>query len=160
MKRAALPFLASCIALALLLCQVAEVNADIGRVSQGDLLRMIGQSRGKVVVVNFWATFCPPCRIEIPELVELRRDYDEEKLLLLGVSLDTSMAKVQAFLRNHKVNYPMFIGAPDVPGAFGVKTIPKIIVYDQEGAVALRHDGYLPSTRLRSSIDKLLKKKR
>jgi thiol-disulfide isomerase/thioredoxin len=160
MKPAARHILMACMASALLLFQIAEGNAEIRRVSQEDLLRMIGQSRGKVVVVNFWATFCPPCRIEIPELVELRRDYGEEKLLLLGVSLDTSTAKVQAFLKDSQVNYPMYIGAPDVPGAFGVRTIPKIIVYDQEGAVALRHDGYLPSKILRSSIDRLLKKNR
>lgn len=150
---------ASFIVSALLLSIVTDgLCTPLRRVSPEELQRIIDRGRGKVVVVNFWASYCPPCRVEIPELVELRRDYSAEQLLLIGVSMDVSASHAQSFLNTRPVNYPMYMGSAEVAQAFGVSSIPTIFVYDRQGKAALRHDGYMPSKRLRSAIDRLLQK--
>lgn len=93
--------------------------------------------KGKVVVVDFWATWCPPCRREIPGYIELQKKYGERGLVILGFSVDElSPAEVKAFGERMKMNYPILMADGDVAGAFGgVQGLPTAFVIDREGQV-------------------------
>lgn len=101
--------------------------------------------RGKVVLVNFWATWCPPCRAEIPDLVALQEKY-RDKLVVLGISEDedATPAQVKAFGVEQKMNYPIIMKTPELAKIFkGVSALPTTFVIDPEGKVRQRHVGML-----------------
>jgi thiol-disulfide isomerase/thioredoxin len=98
--------------------------------------------RGKVTLVNFWATWCPPCRAEIPELVALQAKYPDS-LQVVGVSLDEAPPDfVRRFAADHGVNYPIVMGTPELQRAFpGVFALPTSFVVDRDGRAVKRHVG-------------------
>ena len=89
--------------------------------------------RGKVVLVNFWATWCPPCRKEMPDLDALYRRFAAKGFVVLGIS-DEEKQKVEPFIREHKVTFPVLLDpGRKVNDAFVVEGIPKSFVYDRDG---------------------------
>jgi peroxiredoxin len=89
--------------------------------------------RGKVVLVNFWATWCPPCRKEMPDLETLYERFQAKGLVILGIS-DEESAKVEPFIRERKVTFPVLLDpGRKVNEMFVVEGIPKSFVYDREG---------------------------
>jgi thiol-disulfide isomerase/thioredoxin len=98
--------------------------------------------KGKVVIVNFWATWCPPCREEIPEMIALQTKY-KDKLQILGVSEDDDPpAKVQKFAQQHGMNYPIVMYTDQIVGAWGgVPALPTSFVVDTQGRVVTKHMG-------------------
>lgn len=100
--------------------------------------------RGKVVLVNFWATWCPPCRAEIPDLVKLQ-DKHRDKLVILGISEDeVGPDAVKQFAAEQKMNYPIVMATPELRKGFaGVAALPTTFVIDPEGRIQMRHEGML-----------------
>jgi thiol-disulfide isomerase/thioredoxin len=100
--------------------------------------------RGKVVIVNFWATWCPPCRAEIPDLVALQNKY-RDRLLIIGVSQDEgSVEGVKQFVATHQMNYPVVMMTPEIDQAFpGIRALPTSFILDRESRVVQRHVGLL-----------------
>jgi len=104
--------------------------------------------RGKVVLVNFWATWCPPCRAEIPDLIKLQDKY-RDKLVIIGVSEDEgTVDEVKAFVAQQRMNYPVAMTTPELANVFrGVSALPTTFVIDREGRLAQRHVGLLVASR-------------
>jgi len=123
------------------------------------VLKAVAAQKGKVVVVNFWATWCPPCLIEIPHLMDIRKEFPEERMHLMGVSLDEDGDVLAAFLAKRKLNYPIFLGDRSVLMGFRVSGVPRIMVYDSSGALVLSHEGYLEPEVLKDLIKKYLPSK-
>ena len=100
--------------------------------------------RGKVVLVNFWATWCPPCRAEIPDLIALQQKY-RDHLVVIGISEDESPVEtVKAFVAEQKINYPIAMTTPALAKIFrGVSALPTTFVIDRDGKLAQRHVGLL-----------------
>jgi thiol-disulfide isomerase/thioredoxin len=100
--------------------------------------------RGKVVLVNFWATWCGYCVKEMPELIALQERY-RDQLLIVGLSTDTiAPAEVRAFARQAHLNYPVAIAGSDVQAAFGgISGLPSTFVINPQGAIVQRHVGLL-----------------
>jgi thiol-disulfide isomerase/thioredoxin len=100
--------------------------------------------RGKVVLVNFWATWCPPCRAEIPDLIKLQEKY-RDKLVVLGISEDEVPAdEVKAFVVAQKMNYPVVMTSPALAKIFrGVSALPTTFVIGRDGKLEQRHTGML-----------------
>ena len=100
--------------------------------------------RGKVVLVNFWATWCPPCRAEIPDLIKLQDKY-RDKLIILGISEDeVPPAEVKAFAVEQKMNYPVAMTTPALAKVFrGVSALPTTFVIGRDGKLEQRHTGML-----------------
>src|ERR1043165_4007443 len=89
--------------------------------------------RGKVVLVNFWATWCPPCRKEMPDLDTLYKKFKDQGLVILAID-DEEVAKIKPYLAEHPVTYPILLDpGRTVNEAFRVDGIPKSFVYDREG---------------------------
>ena len=104
--------------------------------------------RGKVVLVNFWATWCPPCREEIPDLIALQAKY-KDQLQIIGVSQDSGSAEeVAQFARDHGMNYPIVMSAPAIERLFpGVYALPTTFIIDRDGRLAQKHVGLLNASR-------------
>jgi peroxiredoxin len=104
--------------------------------------------RGKVVLVNFWATWCPPCRKEMPDLDALYKEFRDKGLVILAIS-DEETAKVAPFIAEHKYSYPILLDPGDkVNKMMAIEGIPKSFVYDREGklvaqAIDMRTRGQL-----------------
>lgn len=120
----------------------------------------IGSWKGKVLVVNFWATWCPPCLEEIPMFVRMQRELGQQGLQFVGIAVD-QQDKVEQFVAKNAVNYPIMIGQLDainVAESAGNDSggLPYTIVFDRQGQVASRHSGGLTEQELRQIIQKLL----
>jgi thiol-disulfide isomerase/thioredoxin len=104
--------------------------------------------RGKVVIINFWATWCPPCREEIPDLVALQARYPD-RLQIIGVSQDSgSVEEVRRFAAQHGMNYPTVMSSPEIERIFpGVYALPTSFILDRDGRLAQKHIGMLIAER-------------
>src|SRR6266550_1843019 len=100
---------------------------------------------GKVVLVNFWATWCPPCREEVPELISLQRQF-KHQLQIVGISEDEdTAANVLRFAKQWRINYPIVMATPEVISAYGgVPALPTTFIIDTQGRVVGKHAGLHP----------------
>jgi thiol-disulfide isomerase/thioredoxin len=103
----------------------------------------IDDLKGKVVLVNFWATWCPPCRAEIPALIQLQEKL-RDRLQIIGVSEDDSIDDVHDYIKKMGINYPVVMATEELTQAYGgVAALPTTFVVDTEGRVVQRHMGML-----------------
>lgn len=125
---------------------------------RGRVVRL-GDYRGQVVLVNFWATWCPPCRAEVPELVRLQREYAGRGLRVVGVTHPPeSAARVRRFARRMKINYPVALGTRATARAFGVgEILPVTVVIDRAGRVRARVLGILDEEEFEQKVRPLLR---
>jgi len=114
--------------------------------------------RGKVVLVNFWATWCGPCEAEIPWFIEFEKKYKDQGFAVLGVSMDDDGWKsVRPYVASHKINYRVMIGSELVSQQFGeIESLPTSFVLDREGRIASNHVGLVDKVDYQNEIVKLL----
>jgi thiol-disulfide isomerase/thioredoxin len=117
--------------------------------------------KGKPIIVNFWATWCGPCRAEIPSLVELQTQYGAEgkDVVILGISVDDPIEKLKPYATQMKMNYPVLVGngRDDVQDAFGpLWGIPVTVFIDREGRIAKKHSGIASKEQFEQEIKALL----
>lgn len=113
--------------------------------------------RGKVVVLDFWATWCPPCRASIPGLERLHRTYSQKGLVLLAVSLDEGgWEDVKSFRTEYGISYTILKGTEDVASKYLVRSIPMLVVIDREGRERKRLIGFGAEEELEKEIKALL----
>jgi thiol-disulfide isomerase/thioredoxin len=114
--------------------------------------------KGKVILVNFWATWCGPCELEIPWLVELQKAYRDD-LVVLGVSIDDTAEQLKPYAATKKMNYPVLVGLDrqDVQDAFGpLFGIPVSVFIDRNGTIVRRHSGIATKEQFEKEIKQLL----
>jgi thiol-disulfide isomerase/thioredoxin len=113
--------------------------------------------RGKVVLLNFWATWCPPCRDEIPELIELSKRF-KDKLEIVGISMDDSPpAEVRQFAQDMKIDYPIVMGSGTLSREYGgIPALPTSFLVNSDGRIVQKHEGFYPIDTYDSEIRALL----
>jgi thiol-disulfide isomerase/thioredoxin len=114
--------------------------------------------KGKVILLNFWATWCGPCKAEIPALVELQEKYADD-LVVLGFSVDDTPEKMKPYSEEYKVNYPLLVGngREDVQNAFGpLLGIPVSVIIGRDGVIAKKHTGMASKEQFEREIQALL----
>lgn len=123
----------------------------------GEKTWSLGDQAGKVIVLNFWATWCVPCRTEKPMLNRLAEELADDGLVVAGVSLDDGdTALVRRFVDEYKIGYTILMVEPGSPWA-GIENLPTTIVVDKKGRMAERYLGAVPEDELRRDVEALLK---
>jgi thiol-disulfide isomerase/thioredoxin len=115
--------------------------------------------KGKVVLLNFWATWCGPCKVEIPMFVELQEKYRDQGVTFVGLSVDDPPEKLRPFANQYKINYPVLIGVgrDDVQDAFGpMWGIPVTFLISRDGRICKRQMGITSKEQLEQEIKDLL----
>lgn len=114
--------------------------------------------RGKVVLLNFWATWCVPCRAEMPDLVKLQREYRNRGLQVLGITYPPYRQQaVRRVVRDLKVNYPIILGTRELAMKYNVgEVLPATIVIDREGKVRAHILGILEAEEFEQQVKPLL----
>ncbi|MCK5832512.1 TlpA family protein disulfide reductase [bacterium] len=115
---------------------------------------------GKVVILDFWAVWCGPCRMEIPGFIELQNKYKSEGLVILGVSLDRNHSTVPGYAKKTGINYPIVFGDQHIVTAYGnVASIPTTFIIDRNGCIKEKLIGYHSKDQLEKYIKPLLQVK-
>lgn len=115
--------------------------------------------KGRVVLINFWATWCGPCRMETPWLVALQEKYRADGFRVIGISVDDPPEAIPPFAREFGINYPLLLGKDreDVQKAFGpVMVLPMSVLISRDGRMCIRHIGPVAKEQFESEIKSLL----
>jgi peroxiredoxin len=115
--------------------------------------------KGKVVVIDFWATWCPPCREEIPGYIEMTKKHGKDGLVIIGISLDQAgPGVVRSFMAKSGINYPIVMGDDATVAAFGgVEGIPTTFLIDREGFIRDKKVGMMAAAEYEKKILAVLK---
>ena len=98
--------------------------------------------KGKIVLLNFWATWCTPCRAEIPHFVEMQNKYGPQGFQVIGISMDDSAKPVHEFYQQYKLNYPVAVGDDQLANRFGgILGLPVNFLIDRQGRIHSKHLG-------------------
>lgn len=115
--------------------------------------------RGKVLVVDFWATWCPPCVASMPGLERVSREYKERGVVVLGVNQEPgNEANVQRFLKRRNITFPSVVDPGEIHRSYGVYTFPTSFVIDRKGVIKKTFRGLVSERRLRAAIEDALEK--
>jgi cytochrome c biogenesis protein CcmG/thiol:disulfide interchange protein DsbE len=114
--------------------------------------------RGKVVVLNFWATWCGPCKVEIPWFISFEKQFKDQDFAVLGVAMDDDGWKsVTPYVNDRKINYRVVMGDEETAAIFGsVDSLPTTFVIDRDGKIASVHIGLVSKATYQDEITKLL----
>ena len=115
---------------------------ELQNVATGKTVKL-SDYRGKAVLLNFWATWCPPCKVEIPWFVDLQKQYADDGLVVLGVAMDdASQQEIAKFAKDMNINYPILLGTDKVGDAYGgVEGLPTSFYIGRDGKVVDRVAG-------------------
>jgi len=114
--------------------------------------------RNRVVLINFWATWCPPCREEMPDFISLYEQYKDRGLEIVGISMDWGPERVlPGFIKENNINYRILLGSEEVYSLYGgVNVIPTTFLLDKEGNIRKKYLGYSGKEILENDIKELL----
>jgi peroxiredoxin len=123
----------------------------------GDSLRL-SELRGQVVLVNFWATWCPPCRLEMPGFQDVWEDYRDRGVTIVGLSVDRGVrSDVARWVRQREITYPIaFPTGATVRAYGGANVLPTSLLIDRDGRIVHRVEGFYAEPALRAAINRLL----
>lgn len=129
------------------------------RALEGESILSLGAYKGKVVFLDFWASWCGPCQTAMPLIESLRNEFPADQFQILAVNVDQDPAKAKAFLARRKVGYPS-VSDPEgrLPATYGLKTMPTSYLIDRNGVVRAVHAGFRASDldALRAEIRALI----
>ncbi len=116
----------------------------------------LAEHRGRVVVINYWATWCPPCRLETPGLVRFADAYKDRGVDMAGVSLDEDSSLIAPFVSSYGIKYPILMHAQS-SDASDEMVLPTTFLYDKDGRLAKKYTGIVLESTLSSDVERLLK---
>jgi len=120
----------------------------------------LSEQKGKVVFLDFWATWCPPCQMSVPELIKLNKEYGGKNVEIVSLSVDDNARKVVEFVAAKGIEHrQLMVADSQIDRVYGVRGIPMFLVIDKEGMIQNLWTGFTPSMadEWRSELDRLLK---
>jgi peroxiredoxin len=147
--------------------QASRQGAPAFQLTDGaGMSKQMSDYRGKVVLLNFWATACGVCKLEIPWLIELESAHKSDSFTVVGVSLDTSYegsksadeawGNVKPYVLEHKLNYPVLMGEAELITSYKLGAVPASYLIDKQGRIAATYSGVIDKSDVNSNINKLL----
>lgn len=141
------------------LCCISSVSAENIKVLEGkELTHIISQNKGKVIYINMFATWCPSCKQEMPNIISARNNYPEDSVLFIGISLDENQQHLQNYVKESRINFPVYIAGSTVPSMFRTTAIPQNIIYNKKGELVVNEAGGISEETLNEMISKYNKK--
>lgn len=138
-------------------CTPAAIAPDFSLTDANGATVRLSAYRGKVVLLDFWVTWCGGCKVEIPWFVEFEDTYKDDGLAVIGVSYDEEgWEVVRPFLDEQKVNYPVVLGDERLSTQYDVTALPKTLLIDREGKIAVTHVGLVEKGKFEKQIQALL----
>ncbi len=117
----------------------------------------LSQTGARVLIVDLWATWCPPCRAEVPNFVDLYKKYKKQGLLIVGIDVDEPVSRVKGFVQRYKVNYPIVLGGRrELSMVGGVNGLPTTLIIDARGVIRAKAVGFHPREYFEQWILRLL----
>ena len=140
----------------------AEVSYDFTLQDLEDKPISLSDYKGKIVFIDFWATWCPPCRASIPKVEQLYEQYkDQEDFVVLGINLQEDKETITKFMKKQKMNYPILLSDKNVIANYKISSIPKFFLIDRNGDIYNKYVGFAPGVEelWQQDIEKLLKQR-
>ncbi len=139
--------------------KISYAASDIKKIKLTELRDLLAKNKGKVVILDLWATWCPPCRKEIPGFINLYNKYKDKGLEIIGIAFDENGPEmVPPFVQKVGINYPIYLDGGDIAQAYDLHAYPTTIIYGKDGKEASEHIGYVAEKEFEDEIGKLLKK--
>lgn len=137
-----------------------ETETQIKPVHTYELLDELAASHGKVILVNFFAAFCGPCRKEIPELMKMRTEIPEEDLLIIGIAIDQNIREADSFVKSMGMlgAYPVYYGGEELARAYRIDAIPFNVIYNRDGHIEASEAGYVPGPEMKQFLMSLIRR--
>ena len=158
MRRSHLVLLAARLVLGLAMAggAFAAASKNVSEIDAGGLLKRINGEQGKVVVVNVFASWCPPCRVEVPDLVAVNKKYADKGVVIISLSVDEDSKVVAPFMKTMNMDYPVYMAGRDITKAFQVSSIPHNVFYAKSGQRVISEPGIADTEMLEMVFNKLL----
>ena len=125
----------------------------------GEEFHLYEHIKGKVVIIDFWDTWCPPCRAEIPHFIEIYSEYEDKGVLIIGIAFAREgIERVKSFCKDYGINYPVLIGEKKVVESYGgINAIPTTFIINKKGEIVEKVIGYRDKEFFEEKIEELLK---
>ena len=138
---------------------ISYAGDAVKKIKLAELNTLIESNTGKVVILDLWATWCPPCRKDIPGFINLYKKYKDKGLEIIGVAFDDNgQEAVPPFTKAMGINYPVYLDGGDIAQKYDLQAYPTTIVYGKDGKVASKHVGYVSEKEFDGELGELLKK--
>ncbi|RIK02408.1 MAG: thiol-disulfide oxidoreductase [Candidatus Brocadia sp.] len=138
---------------------ISHAGDSVNKIKLADLNALIEGNKGKVVIVDLWSTWCPPCRKEIPGFINLYNKHRSKGVEIIGIAFDENGVEVvPPAVKKMGINYPVYLGGGDIAEAHDLQAYPTTLVYGKDGKIASRHVGFVSEKEFDDEIGMLLKK--
>ena len=138
---------------------ISYAGDSVKKIHLAELTTLLESSKGKVVILDLWATWCPPCRKEIPGFINLYKKYKDKGLEIIGVAFDENgQEAVPPFMKAMGINYQVYLDGGDIAQKYDLQAYPTTLVYGKDGKVASKHVGFVSEKEFEDELSELLKK--
>ena len=163
MKKIILPLLLClllpCAAFAAAPATSSAPSSSVPSLNLAGLMDLLAKNKGKVIMLNFFATWCPPCQVEVPDLVAVNKKYADKGVLIVSLSVDEDSKVVVPFMKKMNMNYPVYMAGRDITSAFQVSSIPHNVFYAKSGQRVISEPGIADTEMMEMVFNKLLEQK-